>query len=300
MSTVADRGELFVSLSTHVPDVVLLDGDVVERDGGLLGELRSDQRWHDVRVIVTAPWGDLEEGSTTLPWGADDCVSKPFRVPELLGRVRTQLRASSQLRAARSALRDTTAELERTRVHAASNRRLVDILHEVTGELSAAEIYRLLAQRVSRSLNDLALFGGARTAGRRDGDSRRRGGGSDGSGRRDHAISISRDRRRARDRPAGARGGREGASAVRVDAREAGSRRPKLRHPFGRDGPVHGRPLAIRRAVHAHERRRARADHGRRRVRGHGDSRGRGGGSSRAGDRNDARRQPATRGTRDH
>jgi two-component system cell cycle response regulator len=79
-------------------------------------------------------------------------VSKPFRVPELLGRVRTQLRASSQLRAARSALRDTTAELERTRVHAASNKRLVDILHEVTGELSATEIYRLLTRRVARAL----------------------------------------------------------------------------------------------------------------------------------------------------
>jgi two-component system cell cycle response regulator len=152
VSTVADRRELFASLAHQTPDVVLLDGEVVERDTDLLGELRSDQRWHDVRVIVTAPWAGLEEGVSALPWGADDCVSKPFRVPELLGRVRTQLRASNQLRAARSALRDTTAELERTRIHAASNKRLVDILHEVTGELSATEIYRLLTRRVARAL----------------------------------------------------------------------------------------------------------------------------------------------------
>jgi len=152
VSTVADRRELFASLAQHTPDVVLLDGDVAERDAEILGELRGDQRWNDVRVIVTSPWDGLEEGGTALPWGADDCVSKPFRVPELLGRVRTQLRASNQLRAARSALRDTTAELERTRVHAASNKRLVDILHEVTGELSATEIYRLLTRRVARSL----------------------------------------------------------------------------------------------------------------------------------------------------
>jgi two-component system, cell cycle response regulator len=33
-----------------------------------------------------------------------------------------------------------------------SNRRLVDILHEVTGELSANEIYRILARRVARAL----------------------------------------------------------------------------------------------------------------------------------------------------
>jgi two-component system cell cycle response regulator len=152
VATVADRQELFANLSQETPDVVLLDGDVVERDTALLGELRGDQRWNDVRVIVTSPWGDSDDGTAMLPWGADDCVSKPFRVPELLGRVRTQLRASSQLRAARRALRDTAAELERTRVHAASHKRLVDILHEVTGELSATEIYRLLTRRVARSL----------------------------------------------------------------------------------------------------------------------------------------------------
>src|SRR5207237_244730 len=40
----------------------------------------------------------------------------------------------------------------RTRFHAASNKRLVDILHEVTGELSATEIYRLLTRRVAHAL----------------------------------------------------------------------------------------------------------------------------------------------------
>jgi two-component system cell cycle response regulator len=130
----------------------VLDGDVVENDGRLLEELRANERWHNVRVIVTAPWAALDDGANSLPWGADDCISKPFRVPEILGRVRTQLRASGQLRAARSLLADTTAELERVRGNAANNRRLVDILHEVTGELSATEIYRLLVQRVSRTL----------------------------------------------------------------------------------------------------------------------------------------------------
>jgi two-component system cell cycle response regulator len=152
VSAVADRSELFASISHQTPDVIVLDGDVVENDGRLLQELRADERWHDVRVIVTAPFASLDDGSDNLPWGADDCVSKPFRVPEILGRVRTQLRASGQLRAARNLLADTTAELERARGSAASNRRLVDILHEVTGELSATEIYRLLVRRVSRTL----------------------------------------------------------------------------------------------------------------------------------------------------
>ena len=153
VSTAADRRELFTSLAHHTPDVIVLDGSVVHQDSRLLEELRADQRWHDVRVIVTSPWASVDDRGSSLPWGADDSVSKPFRVPELLGRVRTQLRASGQLRAARALLRDTTAELARAREDAASNRRLVDILHEVTGELSATEIYRLLARRVARALD---------------------------------------------------------------------------------------------------------------------------------------------------
>jgi diguanylate cyclase (GGDEF) domain len=146
-----DREELLAALAKHAPDVILLDGEVARRDTDLLHQVRGDQQ-RDVRVIVTAPWASMDDGASSLPWGADDCVSIPFRVPELLSRLRTQLRASSQLRTAREALKDTAAELQRVREDATHNRRLVDILHEVTGELSATEIYRLLAIRVARAL----------------------------------------------------------------------------------------------------------------------------------------------------
>jgi two-component system cell cycle response regulator len=153
VTSVADREELFAAINRYIPDLILIDDGVLEPDGSVLGALRADDRWHDVRVIVTAPWASIEDEAGALPWGADDCVSEPFRVPELLGRVRTQLRASWQLRAARLALRDTATELERARDDAVSNRRLVDILHEITGELSAGEIYRILARRVAEALD---------------------------------------------------------------------------------------------------------------------------------------------------
>jgi two-component system cell cycle response regulator len=152
VETVETRDDLFARMSANIPDLVLVDSDVVHRDAGILGVIRSDEKWHDVRVIMTAPFAALEDSGTGLPWGVDDCVSKPFRVPELLGRVRTQLRASSQLRAARVALQDTAAELQRVRGDAVNNRRLIDILHEITGELSATEIYRILVRRLARSL----------------------------------------------------------------------------------------------------------------------------------------------------
>ena len=152
VATVADRDELKTNLARETPDVIVLDADVALGERRLLQQIRADQRYHDVRIIVASSLASIDGTTPMLPWGADDCVGKPFLVPELLGRVRTQIRASAQLRAARSLLRETTVELARARENAASNRRLVDILHEVGGELSATEIYGLLARRVARSL----------------------------------------------------------------------------------------------------------------------------------------------------
>ena len=148
VTAVEDSYELFANLERVVPDVIVVDGDVVQRDSEMLARLRGDARWNDVRIIVAA----LEDATSGLPWGADDFVSKPIRVPELLGRVRTQLRASGQLRDARAALRDAATELDRARGDAMNNRRLIDILHEVTGDLTAAEIYGILTRRVAKAL----------------------------------------------------------------------------------------------------------------------------------------------------
>jgi two-component system cell cycle response regulator len=152
VQAVADQGELFEALGDEPPDVLLVDAQRLNGNGSLLEKLRDDQRWADMRVIISTPENGHVEAVPELPAGADDYVSKPYRVPELLGRVRTQIRALNEVRAARAALHDATVELERARDDAVSNRRLVDILHEVTGELSASEIYRVLTRGVARAL----------------------------------------------------------------------------------------------------------------------------------------------------
>ena len=248
VATVADRDELFANISQHdARRRFCSTATSCERDGDLLHQLRGDEQWHDVRVIVTAPWASVDDGATALPWGADDCVSKPFRVPELLGRVRTQLRASSQLRAARAALqRYGRGARSACASDAVSNRRLVDILHEVTGELSATEIYRLLAIRVARALEIshcsvvLARPGDAVGTVAAAAEDR------DDPGRRDRARRLSGDRHGARVGAPGARRRRADASAVRGDARAVGARGQADRHSLGRDGSVHDRSLARR------------------------------------------------------
>ncbi len=84
--------------------------------------------------------------------GASDFIRKPFRPKELLARVQAQLRAGAVLRGTRQALVRTEEALQRAQAESDSRRTLVDILHEVTGDLSVSELYHLLVSRAARAL----------------------------------------------------------------------------------------------------------------------------------------------------
>jgi two-component system cell cycle response regulator len=58
-----------------------------------------------------------------------------------------------QLEALRAALRKAEGELLRTRQEAESKRHLVDIMHEVMGNLSTEEIFHMVARRLARALH---------------------------------------------------------------------------------------------------------------------------------------------------
>ncbi len=60
--------------------------------------------------------------------------------------------ADDQLEALRAALRKAEGELLRTRQEADSKRHLVDIMHEVMGNLSTEEIFHMVARRLARAL----------------------------------------------------------------------------------------------------------------------------------------------------
>lgn len=138
----------------RTPDIVLLDVLFPDIDGAEVLELiKSDDRWRDVPVLMISSLPPEEAAVRTLGLGAADYVRKPFRVRELLARMQAQLRMRAILRSAHESLRETRAALTRVQVEAEHRRHLVDILHDVTDELSADEIYHLLARRVARALN---------------------------------------------------------------------------------------------------------------------------------------------------
>lgn len=91
--TAADGTEAERLSLAETPDVVLTDLAMPVQDGmALIAALRS---WSKVPVIVLSVRGGEFDKVRALDAGADDYVTKPFSIGELLARVRAQLRRST-------------------------------------------------------------------------------------------------------------------------------------------------------------------------------------------------------------
>ena len=81
------------------PDLMLLDVMMPEIDGlTVLRRMRSDPPTANVPVIVLTARSLAEDRVKGLDLGADDYITKPFDLEELIARVRTVLRRSQQMR----------------------------------------------------------------------------------------------------------------------------------------------------------------------------------------------------------
>jgi len=88
--TAATGEAALASLDAHQPDLVVLDLGLPGIDG--LEVLRRLRSWSSVPVVVLTALDDEREKVTALDAGADDYVTKPFGIQELLARVRAALR----------------------------------------------------------------------------------------------------------------------------------------------------------------------------------------------------------------
>ena len=75
---------------THNPDIILLDLGLPDIDGSeVLTQIRMGS---SVPVIVISARDQEREKVAALDAGADDYITKPFNIPELLARIRVALR----------------------------------------------------------------------------------------------------------------------------------------------------------------------------------------------------------------
>ena len=116
----AERGEEGLALAAgRAPDVVLLDLGLPDLDG--IAVTRRLREWSHVPVIVISARGREDDKVAALDAGADDYLTKPFGVNELLARIRVALRHASGASAPEAA----TLELHGLRIDFA--RREVDV-----------------------------------------------------------------------------------------------------------------------------------------------------------------------------
>ncbi|WP_253691473.1 response regulator [Cellulosimicrobium protaetiae] len=106
----ATSGEAGIDVvATGAPDVVLLDLGLPDLSG--FDVIRAVRAWSAVPIVVLSARHLGDDKVDALDAGADDYVTKPFAMPELMARLRAAVRRSA------GAARDGTAVVEAGDLH---------------------------------------------------------------------------------------------------------------------------------------------------------------------------------------
>jgi two-component system KDP operon response regulator KdpE len=146
---VAEDGEgALTALATRVPDVMVLDLVMPGVDG--FEVLRQVRTWSQIPVIVLSARGEERDKVLALDLGADDYLTKPFGMEELLARVRAVLRR-------RGTPTETTVKFGDVRVDLAGH-----VVHKGDGEIHLTptefDLLRVLASNAGKVLTHRQLL----------------------------------------------------------------------------------------------------------------------------------------------
>lgn len=102
----ASAGEFYKALDVRKPDLILLDIMLPDEDG--LAIVKKLRKWEETRllpiIMVTAKTTEIDKVKG-LDMGADDYMTKPFGVMELISRVKALLRRSTKVQTEERILR---------------------------------------------------------------------------------------------------------------------------------------------------------------------------------------------------
>ncbi|MFR2300949.1 MAG: response regulator, partial [Clostridium paraputrificum] len=87
----AENGEQAILLATSKrPDIIILDLGLPDIDGGEI--IKKVRMWSNCPIIVVSARSEDKDKIEALDSGADDYLTKPFSVDELLARIRVAIR----------------------------------------------------------------------------------------------------------------------------------------------------------------------------------------------------------------
>ena len=148
VETATTAEEALVSIGLAPPEAIILDLVLPDRRGTeVCRELRG---WSEVPVIVVSAVGEEAEKIAALDAGADDYVTKPFSIAELLARLRAALRRSGPTGSPVVEVGEITIDLEKHDVSVAGNR-----VHLTPREF---ELLRLFAQNEGKLLTHRTIL----------------------------------------------------------------------------------------------------------------------------------------------
>ena len=88
---VATSGNEAIMLAvSHKPDIILLDLGLPDMDGVEI--IKNVREWSNIPIIVISARSEDADKIAALDFGADDYITKPFSVEELLARIRVATR----------------------------------------------------------------------------------------------------------------------------------------------------------------------------------------------------------------
>ena len=119
-----DGSAFFTELEKETPDLVLLDVMLPGEDGvTILGKMKADERYSRIPVIMATARGTEFDKVQSLDLGADDYITKPFGMMEMISRVKAVLRRTKpSVSGKQLTLGELTVNLDRHTVTLAGER----------------------------------------------------------------------------------------------------------------------------------------------------------------------------------
>jgi two-component system KDP operon response regulator KdpE len=148
VETAATAAEALAAAGLRPPDAVILD--LLLPDGSGTDVCRELRTWSDAPIVLISAVGEEEEKIAALDAGADDYVTKPFAIGELLARLRAALRRAGSPGEPVLTVGPITVDLEKQAVSVSG-----ELVHLTPHEF---RLLRLLAQNEGKLLTHRTIL----------------------------------------------------------------------------------------------------------------------------------------------